>query len=182
MGLGRSTTLEPSKKGVRAQSRHSLRPPLGLLVPALLVVVAMLMPLGYLLLRTATADANVLAQLARPATLAVFARTLLLAVSVTGSCTLLGVVLAWLTVATDMPGRRTFAVLVVLPLVVPTYIGGYAVVSALGPRGALQTVLNQLFGIERLPELYGFWGAWLALTLFSYPYVVPSACGRNRST
>jgi iron(III) transport system permease protein len=27
------------------------------------------------------------------------------------------------------------------------------------------------FGVERLPSIYGFWGAWLALTLFAYPYV-----------
>jgi iron(III) transport system permease protein len=134
----------------------------------------MLLPIGYLLLRTITADAALLPQIVRPATFAVFGRTLLLSLSVTASCTVLGVALAWLTVATDMPGRRVFAVLVVLPLVIPTYIGGYAIVSALGPRGALQSVLNQLFGVARLPELYGFWGAWLALTLFSYPYVVLS--------
>jgi iron(III) transport system permease protein len=26
-------------------------------------------------------------------------------------------------------------------------------------------------GVERLPAIYGFWGSWLTLTLFTYPYV-----------
>lgn len=138
----------------------------------MLVAAVMLLPIAYLLLRVATADSGTLQQVLRPRTFAVFGSTALLAGSVTAACVLLGVPLAWLTVATDLPGRRALAVLLALPLVIPTYIGGYALVSALGPRGALQGVLGSLVGIERLPELYGFWGAWLALTLFSYPYVL----------
>ncbi|MEO7296500.1 MAG: ABC transporter permease subunit, partial [Candidatus Limnocylindria bacterium] len=64
----------------------------------------------------------------------------------------------------------------ILPLVVPSYVGGYAVVAAFGPRGALQSILEP-FGVARLPELYGFPGAALALTLFSFPYVVLSVRG-----
>lgn len=141
----------------------------------------MLLPIVYLLLRTLTADSDVLQQVLRPRTLSVFASSAWLALSVTGAGIALGVPLAWLTVATDLPGRRVFAVLIALPLVIPTYIGGYAIVSALGPRGALQDLLGHIFGVERLPELYGFWGAWLALTLFTYPYVVLSVQSRLRS-
>ncbi len=169
-----STTVQPKNEGVREESRRSLRAPVPLLALALLVVGAMLLPIAYLLVRAATADADIRQQLFRPATISVFARTAALAASVTTTCILVGVPLAWLTVATDMPRRRAFAVLTALPLVIPTYIGGYAIVSALGPQGALQALLGQLFGVERLPELYGFWGAWLALTLFSYPYVLLS--------
>jgi iron(III) transport system permease protein len=145
-----------------------------LLLTAVLVAAAMVLPVAYLLLRTLTADTEVLRQLLRPRTFQVFGSSLLLATSVTGSCILLGVPLAWLTVATDLPARRFFGVLIALPLVIPTYVGGYAIVSALGPRGAFQMLLGTLFGIERLPQLYGFPGAWLALTLFTYPYVVLS--------
>lgn len=173
MSLGQPTTVQPEKEGVRIPP-HSLRPPAPLLVLALIVVIAMLLPIAYLLLRAVTADSSIVQQVLRPRTLVVFGSTAGLALSVTAACVLLGVPLAWLTVATDMPGRRIFRVLTALPLVIPTYIGGYTIVSALGPRGALQGLLEQLFGIERLPELYGFWGAWLALTLFSYPYVLLS--------
>jgi iron(III) transport system permease protein len=181
MNLSQSTTLRRNAKGVRAASRHSLRPPIALLLLAAVIVAAMLLPIGYLLLRAVGAETNVIVQAFRPRTLTVFASSAGLALSVTGACVALGVPLAWLTVATDLPGRKFFAVLITLPLVIPTYIGGYAIVSALGPRGALQGLLEYFFGIQRLPELYGFWGAWLALTLFSYPYVVLGVQSRLRS-
>jgi iron(III) transport system permease protein len=58
-----------------------------------------------------------------------------------------------------------------LPLVVPSYVGALTIIAALGPKGLLQDALSGPFGVERLPEIYGFFGAWLTLTLFTYPYV-----------
>ena len=156
-----------------------MRPPVLLVLAATVVAAAMLLPVAYLLLRVLSAESALLPQLMRARTFAVFARTVLLAASVTGASVLIGVPLAWLTTATDLPGRRVVGVLVALPLVIPTYVGGYAIVSAFGPRGALQGLLEPL-GVERLPQLYGFWGAALALTLFSYPYVVISVQARLR--
>src|SRR5690606_28479070 len=49
--------------------------------------------------------------------------------------------------------------------------GAHALVAALGQRGMLQQVLAPITGIDKLPSIYGFPGAVLALTLFSYPYV-----------
>src|SRR5205085_163243 len=40
--------------------------------------------------------------------------------------------------------------------------------AALGPNGMLQEAL----GVDRLPSIYGFTGAWLVLTLFTYPLVL----------
>ena len=54
---------------------------------------------------------------------------------------------------------------------IPSYIGAYLIVSALGPSGLLQDAREPL-GVERLPSIYGFPGAWLALTLFTYPLVL----------
>src|SRR5690606_32738848 len=79
--------------------------------------------------------------------------------------------LAWLTVRTDLPGRRLWSGLTALPLVIPSYVGGYVLIAALGPRGALQGRLAVFFGIERRTEIYGFFGASLPLTLRSCPYV-----------
>jgi iron(III) transport system permease protein len=106
----------------------------------------------------------------------VLGRTLLLAGIVTSASIVIGVPLAWLTARSDLPGRRAWTVLAIVPLVVPSYVGGYAVVAAFGPRGALQAALEP-FGVERLPDLYGLPGAALALTLFSFPYVVLSVRG-----
>jgi iron(III) transport system permease protein len=104
-------------------------------------------------------------------TVELLARTAGLAVSVTAASVALAVPLAWLTVRCDLPGRRAWVVLTALPLAIPTYVGGYAFIAALGPQGMVQGWLAPL-GIESLPSIYGFWGAWLALTLFSYPYVL----------
>ena len=91
-----------------------------------------------------------------------------LAAAVTATAIALALPLAWLTTRTDLPGRRLWATLVTLPLVVPSYIGAYLLVSASGPRGFLQDAL----GVEQIPSIYGFPGAWLALTLFTYPLVL----------
>jgi iron(III) transport system permease protein len=90
---------------------------------------------------------------------------------VTAAAIALAVPLAWLTVRTDLPGRRLWTVAAVLPLVIPSYIGAYALLSALGPQGLAQDLLEPL-GVERLPSITGFPGAWLALTLFTYPFVL----------
>ncbi len=69
-----------------------------------------------------------------------------------------------------------WSVLTVLPLVIPSYIGAYLLISALGPTGLLRDVL----GVDRLPSLYGFAGAWLSLTLFTYPLVLLTVRGAMR--
>ena len=54
---------------------------------------------------------------------------------------------------------------------IPSYIGAYAILSALGPAGLAQDLLEPL-GVRRLPSIAGFAGAWLTLTLFTYPFVL----------
>jgi iron(III) transport system permease protein len=58
-----------------------------------------------------------------------------------------------------------------LPLVIPSYVAALALLGAFGPKGFLQEALEGPFGVDRLPEIYGFPGAFLALTLSTYPYV-----------
>jgi iron(III) transport system permease protein len=144
-------------------------PPLLFAVSAA-IGLAVLLPLAYLLLRAAESGSGAIDIVVRPRTLAVLWNSILLTVLVTASSTIIGVLLAWLTVRTDLPGRNAWAVATSLPLVLPSYVGAFALIGALGPRGMLQTLLAPL-GVERLPAIYGLPGAWLALTLFSYPYV-----------
>lgn len=149
------------------------RPPLFLLMAAVLTAVATLLPVGYLLIRAAGVGAKVWDILLQPRTLQVFIGSAGLALSVTLAAMVIGVLLAWLTIRTDLPGRKFWAVVMVLPLVWPSYVGAFALVAAFGPRGMLQSWLEPL-GIDRLPSIYGFPGAMLALTLFTYPYVLLS--------
>jgi iron(III) transport system permease protein len=108
----------------------------------------------------------------RESTLELIGRSVGLAAAVTAGTVVIAVPLAWLTVRTDLPGRRVWTVLAALPLVIPSYIGAYVLVSALGPRGLVQGVLEDIAGIQQLPSIYGFFGAWLVLTLFCYPLVL----------
>lgn len=154
-------------------SRRTTQPPFFLLMAATLIAATALLPVGYLIIRAAGVGSKVWTILLQPRTLEVFAGSAGLALAVTGAAVVIGVLLAWLTVRTDLPGRKFWAVVTVLPLVWPSYVGAFTLVAALGPKGMIQGWLEP-WGIERLPSIYGFPGALLALTLFTYPYVLLS--------
>ena len=132
----------------------------------------MVLPLAYLLITVGGSAGEALDSIAEGRTVALVARSVALALAVTLSATAIAVPLAWLTARTDLPARRTWTVLAALPLVIPSYIGAYAFLSALGPAGLLRDALQGPLGLERLPDITGFVGAWLVLTLFTYPLVM----------
>jgi iron(III) transport system permease protein len=131
-----------------------------------------LLPLGYLLIRSSEIGLERALEIATSARVrGLLWRTSLLAVCVTGAAVAIAVPVAWITVRSDVPWRRFWVVATALPLAIPTYVGGYAFIGAFGPRGLLQEWLEPV-GVQALPSFYGFWGAWLVLTLFTYPYVL----------
>jgi iron(III) transport system permease protein len=162
-----SETLPPPTPA-RSRPRPASR---TLLLGGLIVAAATALPAVYLFIRSADAGAGGIWDiLSQSRTIGLLLRTIALTAAVTTSAVVVAVPLAWLTAKSDLPGRRVWAVLLALPLVVPSYVGGYALVAALGPKGIVQGWLDPL-GVQRLPSLYGFPGAWLALTLFTYPYL-----------
>ena len=171
------TVAEGVARDVRAGGRWRVRAPAVVLIPAVMVALAMTLPLAYLLVRSLGAGAEAWDLLLRMRTVEVVVRTVGLIVMVTGASVAIAVPLAWLTVRTDLPLRRVWSVATILPLAIPSYVGGLLVVVALGPRGMLQQLLEGLFGVERLPEIYGFPGAALTLTLLSYPFVLLTVRG-----
>jgi iron(III) transport system permease protein len=149
----------------------SRRASIALAVLAVTVVGAVLLPLAYLVLRAASAGADAWEVLLRGTTLELLADTWILVLAVTGAAIAVGIPLAWLVARTDLPGRAVWGTLAALPLVIPSYVAALALLGAFGPRGIAQQLLERPFGVERLPEIYGFPGAFLALTLSTYPYV-----------
>jgi iron(III) transport system permease protein len=147
------------------------RPPLLLTAAAVLIVALALLPLAYLFLRAGTGGIDAWRVLTRHGTALLVLRTGVLVAAVVPAAIAIGVPLAWLVVRTDLPGRRFWTAAVTLPLVIPSYVAALALLGAFGPRGLLQQLLEAPFGVERLPEIYGFPGAFLALTLSTYPYV-----------
>ena len=140
--------------------------------PALVIGALLLLSPVYLALRSLGAGQEFWDALLRWRVLEILVRTLLLVGAVTFASIVIALPLAWLTVRTDLPLARVWGILVTLPLVIPSYVAGFAVVVALGPRGMLQGFLENLTGLERLPDINGFPGAMLTLTFLSYPYVL----------
>lgn len=132
------------------------------------VAAAVLSPLLWLLLRAGEVPIDEALSLLGTSS-DVFRNSLTLVVLVTSASVALGVPLAVLTVQTDLPFRRFWTVAVALPLVVPSYVGAFAYVSAFGPDGEVADALASL-GVS-IPEVYGLGGTALVLTLFVYPYV-----------
>ncbi|MFD1515620.1 ABC transporter permease [Halomarina rubra] len=142
---------------------------LGVLLLAAAVAAAVTLPLVALVLGALDAGDS-LDLLFADTTLDIAFNSAALAVGVTGFSVLLGVPLAYLTVRTDLPGKRWFSVLLAVPLVVPSYIGAFAFVYLFRPTGPLQAALAPL-GVDSLPSVYGLGGTVLVLTLYTYPYV-----------
>jgi iron(III) transport system permease protein len=147
------------------------RAPLLLTIPAVVTVAAVLLPLIYLVVRAAGADRDAWDVLALDRTGPLVLDTGVLVAVVVVFAAAVGIPLAWIVVRTDLPARRFWAVAAALPLVIPSYVAALVLLSAFGPRGLVQDVLEEPFGVERLPEIYGLPGAAAALTLSTYPYV-----------
>lgn len=61
-----------------------------------------------------------------------------------------------------------------LLLAVPSYVGSFTLIAAFGPRGSLLQLLLEPWSVQELPEIYGWTGTILAITLFTYPYLLLS--------
>ncbi|OLT45302.1 iron ABC transporter permease [Saccharomonospora sp. CUA-673] len=124
----------------------------------------MVVPVAYLVLGAFDRGPGlVVSQVFRERTLDVLLRTVTLATAVTVACLLIGVAAAWLVVRSDLPFRGVFAVLFTLPLAIPSYVAGFTWIS-------------------EWPGLAGFSGAFLVLTLVSYPYVLLPVMAALRSS
>jgi iron(III) transport system permease protein len=156
----------------RRSTLHALwggRPPsLPALVVAVLTAAFMASPLVYVLYRGATGGADTWKTLWDTRLPDLLQNTIQLAGAVALLTVIMGGGLAWLVVRTDVPLRGVWSWLLAVPLVVPPYVGAFVYIALLGPHGWLEDWTG---GRLSFPEFYGFRGATLVLTLFTYPYV-----------
>lgn len=141
-------------------------------LPALATAVAVNVPLVYLLWRGLSSGTAELAAIwSTPGTVRIAVQSLALALGSVLVATTISLPAAWLVSRTDLVGRRFWAVACGMPLVFPSYLSAFAMIAVLGPRGWLHQGLLGL-GIEWNPQwAYGYSGALLALSLFTYPYI-----------
>ena len=111
------------------------------------------LPLIYLFARSIDAGSEFWDIILRRRTLSILFRSISLVTAVTITSALIAVPMAWLTTRTDLPYRKLWGIIAPLPLVIPSYIGAFLIVIALGPKGLLQDGLDILFGVEKIPSI-----------------------------
>jgi iron(III) transport system permease protein len=136
-------------------------------LPVLLVVLGVLVPLAYLVVRALDAEPAVWAELVlRPRNLRLLGNTVALAAGVLAVTTAVAAPLAWLVTRTDLRASRALTVIGVLPLAIPSYVTAFALLAATGPYGTLAEVFGWV-----IPRPSGFVGALLALSCYTFPYM-----------
>ena len=93
-------------------------------------------------------------------------------------CALVGVPLAFLFERYSFPGRRVFATLAALPLVLPPLVGTVAFIFLCGESGILARSLQRVFHLSSAPWSLRGWGALLLFhtyTMYPFFYVLTGA-------
>jgi iron(III) transport system permease protein len=105
--------------------------------------------------------------------------TIVLLLVVGFGTTAIGTGTAWLVTMCSFPGRRVLQWALLLPLVMPTYIIGYAYADLLAFAGPVQAALRNATGWARddywFPDLGSAGGVAVLFTLVLYPYVYLAA-------
>ena len=134
------------------------RPPLALVLPGLLAALTSIAPLAYLFDIASDRGLDfVWDEIWQQRTIELVARSLFLAASVSLASVLISVPAAWLVTRGDIPFRSGWRVLLALPLAIPSYLAAFAWISW-------------------RPSMAGFTGAFVVLTLVTYPYVFLPVC------
>jgi molybdate transport system permease protein len=153
------------------------RPPLGLIVPAVMALAFLVVPVVAVLVRApwGTLADELGTQAARDALRLSLQTTL----TATFACIVLGVPLAWVLARTTFRGRSFVRALVTLPLVLPPVVGGVALLMAFGRNGIVGRWLDEAFGIT-LP--FTTTAVVMAQTFVALPFLVISVEGAFRAS
>ncbi|MFZ5648753.1 MAG: ABC transporter permease [Bacillota bacterium] len=150
-------------------------PPAGIAAASLCAAALSAVPLFYILLRASQASPEIWIRLWRTRIPELLFNTIGLAVTVTAVTIGVSVLLAYLTVRTDLPGRDIIHWLMAVPLAIPAYIGAFAYITFFGHNGIARQVAGMIPGLPpgsvNIPSIYGFSGSVLVLSLFTFPYV-----------
>ncbi len=102
--------------------------------------------------------------------------TLALSAVVTVFAGALGVVLGWLVIRTDLPGRRVFEVLLIAPLFLSPLTGAMAWLILAAPNvGFLNIALREMFGWRQGVNIFSFTGIAFVMAVYYVPYAFMAA-------
>ena len=131
--------------------RVNISTPFILWIPVILVLISLALPLFYLVFRSLGVGSELWELLFRSRTAMIVLRTFILVVSVTLSSVILGVLLGWLTVRTNLYWKSFWSICFVVPLCIHSFVGAFVFVTLFSPKGILQGLLEG-FGVDRLPD------------------------------
>jgi iron(III) transport system permease protein len=139
------------------------RVPVALLVPAIIGALIALLPIVYLFdVAFDRGIAAVVDELWRMRTLRLVVRSVGLTLAVTAAAVVIGTFTAWAVVLSGLRAGTFLLVVFSLSLAIPSYLSGFAWISW-------------------LPELSGFLGAFIVLSLVTYPFVMLPVAAAMRS-
>ena len=164
---GAATTMKPPAPSRRA----AVLPGFGLsgAITSLVVVALVIIPLAVLVLRAASlGPAGFLAAAWTPRARAAYAVSLGASVVAAAISSVLGLLVAWVLVRIDFPGRRLLDSLVDVPLALPTAVAGLVYSTLYVERGWLGRFLVPL-GIH---GAYSRLGIVLVLVFVSLPFAI----------
>src|SRR2546423_1880653 len=138
-----------------------------LVILAAICAAFFLLPLVGLLARAPWTSA--LGALADESSVSAIRLSLVCSLLSTGLALLLGVPLAWVLARMDFPGKSLLRAVATLPMVLPSVVGGVALLLAFGRRGLLGQPLAAAFGVG-LP--FTTPGVILAESFVAMPFLV----------
>jgi iron(III) transport system permease protein len=149
----RPARARPASPALTAVPARPARRPAGLITATAVIAALLAVPLLFLLIEAYRAGWSAVAsEIFRPLSGSLLWNTVRLTIVVTVACAVLGTATAWLVERTNLPGRRIWAVLLVIPLAIPDFVVSFG--------------WNSLFLWAQ-----GFQGAVLVMTLAVYPLV-----------
>jgi iron(III) transport system permease protein len=141
--------------------RARRRRPVTLTAASCLVAALLALPLVFLLIEAAGSGTSQVAHLIfRGLTAQLLWNTVRLTVVVTALCAVIGTAAAWCTERTDLPGRRVWEVLIVVPLAIPDFVVSFGWSSlwtwVQGFRGAVVVMTLAVYPLVYLPVSASF--------------------------
>jgi sulfate transport system permease protein len=166
-----AASAPPAPLGKRQGRRRSIIPGFGLtfgLTTAYLTLIVLLPILALVLKAAELTLPEYWAIISSPRAIATYGLTLSSGLYATLINAILGLLIAWVLVSYDFPGRRLLDGLVDLPFALPTAVAGIALTALLAPNGWL----GQFFAAAGIQIAYAQPGIVIAMAFTSLPFVV----------
>ena len=154
--MTQTAQARPATLALAVVPARRARRPLGLLAVSVVIAALLAVPLVFLLVEAQGAGLGTVAgQLFRPLTAMLLWNTVRLTVVVTVLCAIIGTGAAWLVERTDLPGRKVWAILLVIPLAIPDFVVSFGWSSmwswVQGFRGSVLVMTLAVYPLVYLP-------------------------------